>query len=308
VRSLVVLVCVSLSATALVAAHSGRDEGQAIIPVAVDLVVFNATVTDSKGRYVHGLTSADFHLSEDRHAQNIVVFTGEEGSSSIGLIIDNSGSMLDKRADVVAAALAFSVAADPDDELFVVHFNDHVFLGLPPSIGFTSNADQVRSALVKALPAGLTALYDALAVGIEHVKAGSKDRKALVVVSDGGDNASRHSLSDVIRMARESTAPIYPIGIYDATDTDRNEGALKKIATSSGGRAYFPESRTDLSRVWRDIAQGIRSQYTLGYYSSNHARDGAFRRVEITASRNGHALRVVTRDGYLGPTGKSALR
>jgi Ca-activated chloride channel family protein len=127
-----------------------------------------------------------------------------------------------------------------------------------------------------------------------------------VVLSDGGDNASRHRLEDVVQMAQQSSATIYTIGIYDDTDLDRNPGALRKIADLSGGRAYFPESLSDLDHVWRDAAGAIRSLYTIGYYSSNHLRDGKFRRVEITAGRNsGKGLRVTTRDGYRGPVAKS---
>lgn len=291
---------------ALVPVHLGRDEGQVTIAVDVDLVVFNVTVTDRRGRHVSGLKSGDFRVFEDDRAQDIAFFSAEDVPASIGLIIDNSSSMRDKRADVVAAALAFASASNADDEMFVLHFNEQPHLDLPPSSPFTHDLNQVRSALLQTAPNGLTALYDALAAGIEHVRAGTCDRKALVVLSDGGDNASRHHLEDVLQMAQQSSATIYTIGIYDDTDLDRNPSALKRIAALSGGRAYFPESLSDVDRVWRDVAGGIRSLYTIRYYSSNLSRDGKFRRVEITAGRiGGKGFRVTTRNGYRAPVAKS---
>ena len=200
------------------------------------------------------------------------------------------------------------VRGNSEDELFVVTFNEKVSLGLPPSIPFTNDLNQIRSAL-RISPDGMTALYDALAVGIEHLKTGTKDRKALVVLSDGADNASRRRLDDVLQIAQRSSATIYTIGIYDDQYSDRNPRVLRRIAELTGGRSYFPASSNDLERVWRDIAGEIRSQYTIGYHSSNPNRDGVFRKVEITATRNGSRnLRVTTRDGYFAPGDRSIAR
>jgi len=216
---------ISLSGAAPVPAQlsvqQGRDEGQYTIAVDVDLVVFNVTVTDGKGRHVSGLKASEFHIYEENRLQDIKVFHAEDVPASVGLIIDNSGSMINKRADVIKAALAFADASNSEDEMFVVSFNENVFMGLPSSIRFTNDLDQIRSALLRTAPAGLTALYDALAVGIEHLKNGTRDRKALVVLSDGGDNASRNRLDDVLRIAQRSSATIYTIGVYDDTDRDR---------------------------------------------------------------------------------------
>jgi Ca-activated chloride channel homolog len=288
-------------------APRGQVERQYTIAIDVDLVVFNVAVTDSRGRRVSGLRPGDFRVFEENRLQTVTVFTAEDKPASIGLIIDNSGSMQSKRAEVINAALAFTGASNPEDELFVINFNEHVYMGLPPSMRFTSSPDQVRAALLGTAPAGMTALYDAMAVGIEHVKTGTRDRKALVVLSDGGDNASHHRLDDVIEIARRSSAAIYAIGIYDEVDADRNPGVLRKIAELSGGRAYFPSS-SDLNRVWRDVAGEIRNQYTIGYHSSNPDRDGKYRKVKITASRNGRSLRVKTRDGYFAPAAESIAK
>ena len=305
IRIAFISLSISLTVAAIVPAQQGRDDGQYTIGVDVDLVVFNVTVSDGKGRHVSGLKASDFHVEEENRLQDIKLFNAEDVPASVGLIIDNSGSMHDKRADVIQAALAFAEASNPQDELFVVNFNEKAYLGLLPSVPFTSDVGQIRTALLRTAPIGLTALYDALLMGIEHLKGGTRDRKALVVLSDGGDNASHRSLDDALEIAMQSSATIYTIGIYDDSDIDRNPGVLRKIAKSSGGRAYFPDSLLDLNQVWRDIAGGIRSQYTIGYHSTSPNRDGTFRKVKITAGRNGgRGLRVTTRDGYVGPTDK----
>jgi Ca-activated chloride channel homolog len=299
VISLLVSLSGSLSSAAGLQAQQSRDEGQFSIAVDVDLVLFNVTVTDGRDRHVSGLKASDFHIFEENRSQEITLFAPEDVPASVGLIIDNSSSMHDKRADVARAALAFTNASNPEDEMFVIKFNERVYFGLPPSIPFTNDTEEIRSALLRTAPVGLTALYDALSAGIEHLKTGTRDRKALVVLSDGGDNASRRRLDDVLELAQRSSATIYTIGIYDDSDIDRNPGVLRKIAGLSGGRAYFPDSFDDLQRVWRDIAGGIRSQYTIGYHSTNPNRNGPFRKVKITAGRNGgRGLRVTTRDGY----------
>jgi VWFA-related protein len=301
----------TLVLTALVGVLLSLPQGakQYTIAVDVDLVVFNVSVTDSSGRQVAGLKASDFRILETGRLQEIKSFSTTDVPASIGLIIDNSGSMMNKRAEVVNAALVFVGASHPDDEMFTVNFNETVYLGLPPSIAFTSQRDQMRSALVNTAPVGLTALYDALAVGIEHLKAGTRDRKALVVLSDGGDNSSRRSLDDVLEIAKRSNATIYTIGIYDESNQDRNPRVLRRIATLSGGKAYFPDAVRDMERVWRDVASTIRSQYTIGYHSSNPGRDGLFRKVEITARHNnGRSLRVTTRDGYFAPAAEPVAK
>jgi Ca-activated chloride channel homolog len=299
-RPLVLFSLVSVLAGS-VPAQQSQDGGQYTIAVDVDLVVFNVTVTDNKGRQVAGLEAGDFRVFEEGRLQDVKLFHAEDTPASVGLIIDNSGSMREKRADVAKAALDFVTASNPEDEMFVVNFNENIYFGLPRSTPFTNDVDLLRAALTTA-PAGLTALYDALATGLEHLKTGARDRKALVVLSDGGDNASHRTLAEVLRVAQQSNATIYTIGIYDDTDQDRNPRVLRKIAQLTGGRAYFPDSLDDTERVWRDIAGGIRSQYTIGYFSSNSSRDGGFRKVKIIASRKGgRALRVTTREGYVAP-------
>lgn len=275
------------------------ERGQYTIAVDVDLVVFNVSVTDNKGRQVAGLRANDFRILEKGRLQEIKTFSTNDVPASIGLIIDNSGSMTNKRVEVINAALVFVGASHPDDEMFAVNFNENAFLGLPPSIPFTGQRSLMRSALVNSAPVGLTALYDALAMGIEHLKGGTRDRKALVVLSDGGDNSSGRRLDDVLEIAKRSNATIYTIGIYDESNLDRNPRVLRRISDLTGGKAYFPNSLKDMEAVWLEIAGTIRNQYTIGYHSNNPGRDGLFRKVEITAGRG---RQVTTRDGYFAST------
>lgn len=309
VVSLAFVLASSLPAASFVPGRQDRDEPQYTIPVDVDLVVFNVTVTDSRGRQVTGLKAGDFTISEENRPQSIKLFHAEDVPATVGIVIDNSGSMNNKHADVAEAALVFAEASNSGDEIFIINFNEHVSFALPRSIPFTNDMEQIRLALFRAAPTGLTALYDALAAGLEHLKSGTRERKALVVLSDGGDNASTRPLDDMLAMAQRSSATIYTIGIYDETNQDRNPGVLRKIAELSGGRAYFPDSLNDLDEVWSSIAGGIRSQYTIGYVSDNAGRDGAFRKVRITAGRNGDRnLRVTTREGYVGPSDPPVTR
>jgi VWFA-related protein len=309
VLPLILFALSGLLAASLAPVQQGPEGGKYTIAVDVNLVLFNVTVTDSKGRHIPGLKASDFRINEGNRLQAIRLFSAEEAPASLGLVIDNSGSMQNKRANVVNAALAFAEAIHSDDETFVVHFNEKVHFSLPPSIPFTSNPNDIRSALERTSPDGMTALYDALAASIVHLKTGTRDRKALVVLSDGGDNASRHNLNAALEIAKGSNATIYTIGIYDEDNMDRNPGVLRRIADLSGGRAFFPQSPNDLERVWRDIAGAIRSQYTVGYHSTDRSRDGKFRKVEITAGRSSRRdLRVVTRDGYFAPTDERIVK
>ena len=273
---------------------------QFTISVDVDLAVFNITVLGDDGRPVTGLSGDNFRVYEDGREEKIKLFQPEDTPATVGLLIDNSGSMRNKQNDVVAAANAFVEASHPDDEMFIVNFNHLPWFALRPGLAFTSDRAEIRTALNHTRMEGTTALYDAVELALKHLKEGGRQRKALVILSDGGDNASHIKLNDALRMAEQSSATIYCIGIYDPNQKDRNPTVLKRIAKVTGGQSYFPSTLEDLRTVWPRIAGAIRGQYTIGYISSNQAHDGSFRKVKIVAkNKRGKILDVRARPGYI---------
>jgi len=278
-------------------------QGEYKISVNVGLVVLPVTVTDHTGDFVPGLRATNFQVFEAGRPQEITVFESEDVPVMVGFVVDNSGSMRSKRPGVVTASLAFVKSSNPLDQTFVVNFNQKVSLGLPKSIPFTSDLQQLRAALTKIPPAGNTALYDAIAAGLQHLKTGTRDRKALIVVTDGGDNASDLKFRDLLKMAEASNAVIYTIGLLDQSYTDENPKVLRELAKETGGESYFPTSTSEVQEVSERIAQDIRRQYTIGYVPANPVADGKFRAIRVTAKAEGVGkLRVRTRAGYLPPT------
>jgi Ca-activated chloride channel homolog len=278
---------------------------QFTISVDVDVALFNLTVVDDDGKTVTGLTADNFRIYEDGREQKVKIFQPEDSPATVGLVIDNSGSMVNKRADVVTAALTFVGASHPDDEMFIVDFNQEAWLALPDSIPFTGDPSVLRSALLATGADGKTALYDGLALALNHLKDGTLHRKALVLLSDGADNASSATFEEVLRLAEQSSATIYCIGIYDPYQKDRDPGTLKKLAKLTGGETFFPHRVSDLREIWQRIAGSIRGQYTIGYLPDNTSHDGRYRNVKITAvDKRGRSLEVRTRSGYLPETSK----
>jgi Ca-activated chloride channel family protein len=231
----------------------------------------------------------------------MTVFQAGDIPVTLGLVVDNSGSMRNKRPEVVTAALTFVQQSNPKDELFIVNFNDMVRFGLPKQIPFTDVHGPLREALLGNPVQGRTALNDALKAALAHLEKGKQDKKALVVISDGGDNMSGTTDDEVFRLARLSRATIYTIGIYDSDDKDRNPGFLKKLAAITGGEAFLPDDHDGkLVPVGEKIAKDIRSRYTLGYIPSNRSMDGALRKVRVLAKGEGrNKLEVRTRTEYL---------
>lgn len=276
---------------------------QFTISVDVDVALFNLTVLDNHGKTVTGLTADDFRIYEDGREQKVKIFQPEDSPATVGLVIDNSGSMGNKRSDVVTAGLAFANASHPDDEIFIVDFNHNAWLALPESVAFTGDPSELRKALLATRVEGTTALYDALHLALDHLKGGTLQRKALVLISDGADNASSTNFEAIQHMAEQSSATIYCVGIYDPFGKDRNPGVLKKLAKLTGGEAFFPHQASDLQDIWPKIAGSIRGQYTIGYLSDNNARDGAYRKVKIAAfDKRRKPLEVRTRSGYFAGT------
>ena len=283
-----------------------RPDDAYTIRANVDLVVLHATAQDRQNILVSGLNPDNFQVYEDGVLQPIKYFSHEDIPVTVGLVVDNSGSMSRKRHDVIAAAMAFARSSNPQDQMFVVNFNERVSLGLPPNVPFTDQIAQLQVALSRVAADGETALYDAIAVALEHLKQGDRDKKVLIVVSDGGDNASKHKLADIMTLAGQPGAIIYTIGIFDDQDPDRNPGVLKRLAKETGGEAFLPESLQEITPICERIARDIRNQYTIAYVPTNRKRDGSYRVVRVKASAPGHgSLSVRTRTGYFVPSALS---
>src|ERR1035437_60997 len=270
----------------------------------VDLVVLRASVRDHKGAPISGLTQGNFQVYEDKLLQQIESFSHEDVPVTVGLVIDNSGSMRPKRSDVIGAALAFARSSNPEDQIFVINFNEHVSLGLPLDSPFTSNAAQLEKALSRNATTGMTALYDAIEVGLEQLQKGKWDKKVLIVVSDGGDNASKRNLAQVMSLVNQSNALVYTIGIFDVSDEDMNPHVLKQLATASGGESFFPQSLQAILPICEQIAHDVRSQYTITFAPANKKQDGAYRAISVKAREagGGRRLTVITRAGYSAPS------
>jgi Ca-activated chloride channel family protein len=278
----------------------------------VNLVVLHATVDDSKGQFVPDLKQNDFKVFEDKVEQQISVFTREDIPVSVGLVIDNSGSMREKRSQVNSAALTFVKTSNPQDEVFVVNFNDDYYLDLDRD--FTSDPKELQEALERIDSRGSTALYDAVVGSLDHLKKAHKDKRVLLIVTDGDDDASRKTFEYTIKAAQQSNALIYAVGVfsdYDQSHDKRMVRHSKKILTelaeSTGGAAYFPNSLDEVQPVCTTIAHDIRNQYTLGYYPTNTANNGSFRAVQVLVNAKGHGkLSVRTRTGYFAKGGTGA--
>ena len=288
---------------------NAREQENFRISVEVDLVVLQATVRDREGRPVLQLGQQNFEVSEDGKPQPIRLFRHEDTPVTVGLVIDHSGSMREKLADVTAGAQAFVHSSNPNDQMFVVNFKESVSLGLPRGLRFSDNAEQLGGAIWGAPAIGTTALYDAIIEALKQLQQGTSDKKVLIVISDGGDNASTAGLDHALKMAEQSSAMIYTIGIFEPEDPDRNPKVLQRLARETGGEAIFPTRLRETVEICERIARDIRDQYTIGYSSPSDQRDGTYHKVRITARTNGsEKLSVRARAGYRAGGAFQAIR
>jgi VWFA-related protein len=255
-------------------------------------------VADHHGSYVTNLRKEDFQVYADGKIQTISQFARTDAAVTIGLIVDNSGSMRYKRNEVVMAGLAFAKASNPQDEFFVVNFNDSVVAGLPAGVAFTDRIEILHKALYMGKSEGQTALYDAIASGIKHLEEGHHDKRTLIVVSDGGDNISHLKEPDIINLIQESRATIYTIGLLDPDDKDLKPAILKKFASISGGEYFQPEKLDDVVGVLDKISKDIRSRYTLGFSPSQESASNEIHKIKVTAVSEGKRLTVRSRTTY----------
>jgi Ca-activated chloride channel family protein len=261
-----------------------------------ELVVLPVVVSDKQGRYVSDVARERFTVYDNGRPVPIELFTNQDTPVTIGLILDASSSMGPKLGEVLAASLAFARSSNPEDELFALRFNDDVRDAVTGH-RFLRAGDLValEIALASVRPEGRTALYDALVAGLDRLAEGSRPRKALIVISDGGDNASAATLDRVLVRARNSNAAIYTIGLFEDEDLDRNPGVLKSLANTTGAERFLPRSPGQLLQACERIAREIRSGYTIGYLPPDH--DGAFHRVRVDIQPSAR-LTVRTRPGY----------
>ena len=274
-----------------------QQPSELIIRSEARLVLLDASVTNHEGGYVSGLAQSAFSIFENGKLQQITVFANEDRPVTVGIIVDESYSMTPKRNDILSAAETFIQASNPYDEMFVLNFNDTVKHGLPPQIPFSDDIRQLRSALQRGLPQGKTALYDAVVDGLKQLEQGRREKKALIVISDGGDNASIHKRSEMLNMVEKSIATIYTVGLFDPSDPDHNPGILRKLARISGGEAYFPDGPSGMLPVCRRIAKDIRARYTIGYVPQ--PGNGTVRDIRVHVSAPGYPrLSAHTRGSY----------
>ncbi|HEY1219731.1 MAG TPA: VWA domain-containing protein [Bryobacteraceae bacterium] len=302
----------SWRAPALIVALTAFGQEKPAIPPAADdsavvfraetrLVVCHTTVVDKSGHLVTDLPASAFSVSENGAPQTIKVFKREDVPVSLGLIIDNSGSMREKRAKVAAAALDLVKASNKEDEVFVVNFNDDAYLDLPHGKDFTNDMTEMEEALSHIDSRGGTAMRDAIRMSIDHVKQkGHHDKKVLVVVTDGNDNSSIISLENLVKAAQQSEVLIYSVGLLseeERREAVRAKRALEELATATGGETFFPKDLSEVDRYAEDVARDIRSQYTIEYSPSNTAMDGSYRTIKVAVNAPGHPS-VRTRSGY----------
>jgi Ca-activated chloride channel homolog len=265
------------------------------------VVVCNTTVVDKNGHLVTDLSRENFSVSENGVAQKITEFKHEDVPVSLGLIIDNSGSMRTKRAGVEAASLALVRDSNPDDEVFVVNFNDEPFLDLPNKKNFTNSIVEMEEALTRIDSRGGTAMRDAIRVSIDHlIENANRDKKVLVLVTDGVDNASMINQEKLIRDAQQSGVLIYAVGLLeeeDRGDANKAKRELTALAEATGGETYFPKAVSEVDHIAHVVAHDIRNQYTIQYTPSNDKMDGTFRQIKVVVNAPGH-LTVRTRSGY----------
>jgi Ca-activated chloride channel homolog len=285
------------------------ENGTFVIRKDVDEVLLHASVVDDKQRLVTNLDRTAFTVFEDGKQQNIISFRHEDIPVAMGIVIDNSGSMREKRAKVNQAALNLVRSSNPQDEVFVVNFNDEYYLDQD----FTNDLLKLKEALEKIDAKGGTALYDAVVASADHLKRFARlDKKVLFVVTDGEDNASQESLEQAVKQLQEENGPsVYAIGILgDEEHPKRAKRALQIIAERTGGLAFFPKTLDEVDEISRQVAHDLRNQYTIGYKPTNPKASGGFRTIRVEAKAKGHGKMVVrTKSGYYaGPQSTSGTR
>ena len=282
------------------------DNGVFVFRKQVEEVVLHATVIDDKQHIVTSLDKGDFAVYEDGHPQTITSFRREDIPVAMGIVVDNSGSMREKRQKVNAAALNLVRASNPNDEVFIVNFNDEYYLDQD----FTSNINKLKEGLEKIEARGGTALYDAVVASADHLKKDAKlEKKVILVVTDGEDNESAETLEQAVRRLQADGGPtVYTIGILEKEEHPKHaKRALQIMSERTGGIAFFPQTTDEVDAISRAVAHDIRTQYTIGYKPTTPKNQGGYRQVKVDAhSHSFGKLTVRTKSGYYaGPESAS---
>lgn len=287
-----------------------KEQGGYLFKSQVEEVMLYATVVDPKNRIVTGLDKNSFTVYEDNVPQQITSFRREDIPVSLGVLIDNSGSMRTKRPAVNAAALNLVRASNPQDEVFVVNFtdSDHIYRDQD----FTSDVNLLKEALEKIESRGTTAIYDTVVASADYLEKGAKhDKKILLVVTDGEDNSSVKNLEQAVNAVQKENGPtVYTIGILDKGDrgAKRARRALERLSLETGGIAFFPSDINEVDQISREIARDIRSQYAIGYKPIRPQSEGGFRSVRVEARTGKDRLVVRTKSGYYAGQKQQASR
>jgi len=277
---------------------SSPSAASSAISVTSELVALPVRVTDAHGNVVSGLNLQDFTVFEDGRPQKLTLFQQEDAPVTVGLIVDHSRSMGPKLPEVAAAVAAFAHSSNPQDEMFVVDFNDAVWLQILGGKPFTNSASELEKAIASVSARGRTALYDAVSEGLNHLRFGHCEKKALIIVSDGGDNASHQKFSQILTLAQHSQVLIYSI-VLQGEGQEENPGVLRRLSKSTGGISYFPRSADTIAGISALIARDLRDQYTLGFAPEKHANNASFRKIQVKVSAPGrNNLHVRYRPGY----------
>jgi Ca-activated chloride channel family protein len=285
------------SKTAQEQGQASSDSGVFVFKKEVEEVVVHATAMDDKNHLVTTLDKSAFTVFENNQQQTITSFRHEDVPVAMGIVIDNSGSMREKRDKVNKAALNLVRSSNPQDQVFVVNFNDEYYLDQP----FTGDINKLREALEKVEARGGTALYDAIVASADYMKKNAKlQKKVLFVVTDGEDNASRESLEEAVRRLQEENGPtVYAIGLLGEEKARRARRALETIAQRTGGIAFLPRTLDEVDAISSSVAHDIRNQYTIGYKPSTPKSAGGYRAIHVEAKAKGYGKLVVrTRSGY----------
>jgi Ca-activated chloride channel homolog len=282
---------------------SGESDPALHLSVNVKLVVLNVSVRDKRGGVIPRLQRRNFRLEENGRPQTIRELESGGTPVAVGLVVDRSQSMKSKRPEVAEAAASFARLSDPRDELFIVNFNEKVSFSFPDTKLLATSPAELARALLSPIAEGRTALYDAIGSALTHIRTIPIEHKVLLVISDGGDNASRTSQAELLQDVARSDVEIYTIGLFDEDDPDLNPGVLRKIAATSGGQSFRPKLPGDAVGICERIAKDIRTQYVLSYSPSNQNFCGEYRTIKlrVTADRGGK-LEARTRAGYTAPS------